>query len=105
VAAAEADEADVFLRRAASGDESTLPVVREILQTPDLVDAFGGNLAKTLEREVVQRIAGSDLLLRQALLRKLESLRSELAGTDSIPLEHLLVATFTSTGSAMLTPF
>jgi hypothetical protein len=40
---------------------------------------------------LVHRAAGKNLVAREALLRKLELMRSQLAGTDPTPLERLLV--------------
>jgi hypothetical protein len=80
-----------LLDRAQKGDTSTLPAVREMLQTPTVVDAFGGNLAQQAELSLVNAAAGDNLVFREALTRKLELIRAELAGPSPTPLERLLV--------------
>jgi hypothetical protein len=79
-----------LLERAEKGDTSTLPQLREILQDPDNVDAFGGNLARQVEYSLMEGLAGKNLAVREALLRKLKLLRAELAGSSPSPLERLL---------------
>jgi hypothetical protein len=79
-----------FLKRAQEGDESMLPLVRRLIQEPGVVDRLGGDLGRSVERELVQRTVGNNLLLREALLCKLESLRSEHAGPDATLPERLL---------------
>lgn len=86
----EAAQLSECLRRAQEGDESMLPVVRRLVQEAGVLERLGGDLAKSLETEAVQRIAGKNLLLREALLWKLELLRAELAGPDPPPVERLL---------------
>jgi hypothetical protein len=55
------------------------------------VELFGGDLSKTLERTVVTSAAGKNLAFREALLRQLQVLREDLAGSKVSPLEKLLV--------------
>jgi hypothetical protein len=80
-----------FLDRARHGDASTLPALRKMLETPGCVDFLGGNLARQAERSLVEVATGQNLVFKEALLRKLELLRAELAGPDPSPLERLLV--------------
>ena len=80
-----------LIDRAQSGDDKTLPVLRELLKNPDFVEDFG-NLAKHAERAFVENTAGKNHAFREALLRKLKLLRAELAGPNPTPLERLLVA-------------
>jgi len=80
-----------FLKRAQSGDASTLPALRKLLQDPASVDHFGGNLAEQAELSLIEAAAGKNLMFREALLRKLELMRAELAGPDPTPLERMLV--------------
>src|SRR6266508_4901468 len=86
-----ADEMRKFLKRAQSGDASTLPALRKLLQDPASVDHFGGNLAEQAELSLIEAAAGKNLMFREALLRKLELMRAELAGPDPTPLERMLV--------------
>jgi hypothetical protein len=85
------DELDKILKRAQKGDASTLPALREVLKNPALVDAFGGDLARQAELSFVRAAAGDNLLFQEALPRKLELLRAELAGPNPTPVERLLV--------------
>jgi len=86
-----ADEMRKFLKRAHSGDESTLPVLRKMLEDPATVDALGGDLARQAELSFIEAAAGKNLSFREALSRKLGLMRAELAGPDPTPLERLLV--------------
>src|SRR5262249_3829914 len=79
-----------FLKRAQSGDASTLPVLRKMLQDPATVDQFG-DLAYQAEQSLIRAAAGDDLAFGEGLTRKLELLRAELAGLNPTPVERLLV--------------
>jgi hypothetical protein len=56
-----------------------------------VADILGGELARQAERSLVWPGAGQDLAFREAVLRKLELLREELAGPNPTPVERLLV--------------
>jgi hypothetical protein len=62
-----------------------------------------GDLALQAEAELVQLAAGSNLLLAEALQRKLQALKAELGGRSSSPLERLLVERVSTTGYRSLT--
>lgn len=79
-----------LLDRAGKGDQTTLPVLRKLLEHPDTVSDFGGDLAREAERAFTRNIAGEDLARREAILRKLELMRGELAGPNPSPVERLL---------------
>ena len=85
------EEVRQILARARRGDTSTLPVLRRWLEEAEGVEVLGGNLAREAEREFVHSIAGEDLAVWEALTRKLELLRAELAGPAPTPVERLLV--------------
>jgi hypothetical protein len=78
-----------ILERAQKGDESTLPVLHEILKTPRWVEACG-NLAKHAENALIHRFAAKDLAVGEGLRQKLEVMRGELTGPNPSPLERLL---------------
>jgi hypothetical protein len=80
-----------MLERARQGDEAALPLVRKMLEKPEFVDALGGNLAWQAEHSLIRAAVGDNLAAREALTRKLELLRAELAGPSPTPLERLLV--------------
>ena len=83
--------ASLALKRVRDGDESTLPVVRKLLQDPHAADQLGGNLAEQAEQSLIRAAAGKDVLFREALSRKLELMRADLSGPSPTPLERLLV--------------
>src|SRR2546423_6899623 len=80
-----------LLDRAHKGDASTLPVLRKMLENPAFVDMLGGNLAQQAELSLIEAAAGENLSFKEALRRKLELLRAELAGPNPSPIERLLV--------------
>ena len=86
-----ADEMQQFIDRAQRGDETTLPVLRKLLNEARNVDTFGGNLAQQTERTLIEAAAGKDLMFKEALTRKLELSRAELSGPAPTPVERLLV--------------
>jgi hypothetical protein len=79
-----------LLERAHKGDTSTLLVLRKMLENPAYVDMFGGNLAEQAELSLIDAAAGDNLAFKEALSRKLELLRAELAGPNPTPIERLL---------------
>jgi hypothetical protein len=78
-----------LFRRAAEGDESTLPVVRECLKRPGAQEAYG-DMGRIAQQKLVKLFTGKHLVNREAMLARLEQLREELAGPDPTPLERLL---------------
>jgi hypothetical protein len=78
-----------MLRRAAEGDESTLPVVREYLKRPGALEAYG-DMSRAAQRKLIKLFTQKDLVLREAFLARLRLLREELAGPTPTPLERLL---------------
>jgi hypothetical protein len=84
-------ELQKFLKRAQSGDTSTLPVLRRMLENPAVVDGLGGDLARQAELSLIDAAAGDNLAFKDAISRKLALLRAELSGPIPAPLERLLV--------------
>jgi hypothetical protein len=80
-----------FLERAQRGDAATLPALRELFRDAQAVELLGGSLARRAEDSLIRKACGDDLVSREALSRKLELLRAELAGLDPTPVERLLV--------------
>src|SRR4051794_38495579 len=79
-----------LLERAEAGDRAVLPALRRLLDcSPDLW-RFCGDVARNAEVAGADLVAGSTLLLREALPRRLAALKAELAGPSSPPLERLL---------------
>jgi hypothetical protein len=80
-----------LIERAQKGDESVLPALRHALESPAIVDLVGGDLARQAQLTIINKFAGSNLLYRESVTRKLELLRIELGGGNPPPLERLLV--------------
>lgn len=79
-----------LLDRAQKGDASTLPAIREVLDDPACVEAYG-NLARRAEVSFICAAAGKNLVFQESLFRKMDVLRAELAGPNPTPIERLLV--------------
>jgi hypothetical protein len=84
-------EIHALLERGQKGDKTALPALRELLQSPRYVDMLGGDLAYQAQRSFIEAAAGDNLVLQEALTRKLELLRNDLAGPTPTPVETLLV--------------
>ncbi len=80
-----------LLNRTVAGDESTVPVVRKMLQNPSLIPIFGGNLAQQVIDSFVSGLGGKDVGFREAMQAKLNQLRAELLGENPTPVERVLV--------------
>src|SRR5262245_51131341 len=79
-----------LLVQAEQGDPTALPEVRQALDLhPELWQRYG-DLALHARQAWVDRAAGANLLMREALDRKLDALRAELVGPEASPLERLL---------------
>ncbi len=85
------DELRALLKRAHKGDETTVPVLRKMLDRPGCVGSFGGNLAEQVISSFVKSIGGENVAFREDALRKLAQLRTELLGENPTPVERLLV--------------
>ena len=86
---AKRDEVMDLLRRAEAGDESTLPMVRELMNDGPLVESIG-NLALQVQETLIRNASGKNLPFKAALGRKISQLRKDLAGETPTPLERLL---------------
>ena len=77
--------------RARTGDETAVPLIREFLQRPGAVGAFGGDLAEQVFVSMTKSIAGKNLAFREDVRCKLERFRAELSGDNPTPVERVLV--------------
>src|SRR4051794_7129161 len=85
-------ELEELIRRGSEGDESTLPLIRTMLDLlPNGSRILGGDLAHEAAQALIRAITGNNLVQREALCRKMDELRSELGGANPQPLERLLV--------------
>jgi hypothetical protein len=85
------DELMALTKRAQNGDETALPGLQQLLNNPAAIDVLGGDLAKRAQLTLIYKFSGQNLLIREALTRKLDLLRAELTGPNPTPLERLLV--------------
>jgi hypothetical protein len=85
------DEIRNLLRRAESGDETALPVVRKEMDLFPKLASQCGDLARIAQHELISVMSGKNLLMKEALPRKLEAMREELAGPTPTPLEKIMV--------------
>jgi hypothetical protein len=82
---------DILNRLILQNDENAVPEFRKLLgQEPELAD-IGGNLAQIAEDTLVKGLARGQLCLREMLMAKLMTMRTELAGPQPKPIERLLV--------------
>ncbi|MDB5306886.1 MAG: hypothetical protein JWO38_1088 [Gemmataceae bacterium] len=75
--------------KAAKGDKSVLPAVKEYLDNP-AAQALWGDTGRQLLGSWIRRFAGTDLVTEQALFLTASDLRAGLIGADPDPLVRLL---------------
>jgi hypothetical protein len=81
---------DILHRMILKNDNNAVPEFQELLgQRPDLAD-IGGNMAQVAEETLVKGIAAERLWIREMLVAKLKTMRTELAGPQPSPIEKLL---------------
>jgi len=86
----ERHQALALLLRAQDGDRAVLPELRETLDgSPRLVEIYG-DLARNAQRAFVDMLAGKDLVVQEAAMRKVDQIRSQVAGPCPSPLEAIL---------------
>jgi hypothetical protein len=91
------DELARLLKRAAQGDLSSLPELRQALDADASLWRQYGDLAAHAEASLILLAAGSNLLLAESLQRKLKALKDELGGESPSPLNRLLIERVTAT--------
>src|SRR5688500_10827827 len=85
------DDVAELLKRASNGDREVLPQLREWLDANPHFWLKAGDLAQVAEEAWLALIAGTNLVNKESLKRKLAELKEELAGPLPSPLEQLLV--------------
>jgi hypothetical protein len=85
-------EYNAFWDRAAAGDPSTLDVLkRHFDMGPEhYIALFRGDLSARVVDAILDRVAGKDLRQREAIRRKAEQFRNELAGPSPSAIETIL---------------
>jgi hypothetical protein len=80
-----------LVARANTGDDAAIKRLRTVLDSnPDIWRA-AGDLAGKAEQLMINLLAGNSELARESIRRKLNDMRTELAGTAPGPLERLAV--------------
>ena len=95
-----AEDLQILVRRAQDGDHKAMARIRSLAtQNPDdwaeLFEA-AGDLAWATQETLVREATGTNLLNREAIVRRLDSMHEELAGPSPSPLETLLVERITT---------
>src|SRR5262245_2059888 len=85
-----------LLKRAERGDCDALAELRQALDADARLWRDYGDLALQAEAALIRLVAGANLLLAEALQRKLHAMKNELATESASPLERLLVQRVTT---------
>ncbi len=83
-----------LIDRAQDGDEEALPVLRKVLDKAPRIARFV-DLARNVERSIVEKMSGDDVFTQEAIPRNLKAMRGEIAGENPSPLERLLAERIT----------
>jgi hypothetical protein len=78
-----------LIRRTEGGDKSAMTALRPLINQAPGAWEMAGNLAIRADNALVNVAAGTDEMIREALTRKLATLKEELGGAT--PLERLLI--------------
>ena len=78
-----------LIDRAQDGDKEALPVLRKVLDEAPRIARFV-DLARNVERSIIEKMSGNDVFTQEALPRNLKEMRKEIAGENPSPLERLL---------------
>lgn len=79
------------VKKAKAGDASVLPRLRQILDHHPVIYEHIGDLEKIVVRAWSELLAGDDPLTREAVNRKADALRADLAGDQPTAIEKLLI--------------
>jgi len=83
-----------LIDRAQDGDEDALPVLRKVLdEAPEVARIV--DLARNVERSIIEKMSGNDVFTQEAIPRNLKAMRKEIAGENPSPLERLLAERIT----------
>ncbi len=86
-------ETTELLKRATRGEKGCLPEVRALLGDGEYGEALrdsNGSQAEWLRRTLIEKSAGKNILIQEAVTQKLNTLQAELAGPNPTPIERLL---------------
>lgn len=79
-----------LVERARQGDRTVLPEIKRLLDQNEAYWQAHGDVGRALEELLITKLAGRDLLSAQCIRRKVEAMKTELAGPECSPLERLL---------------
>jgi hypothetical protein len=82
-----------LMKRASKGDEACLPAIRALLADGDRGESYRdwyGSSAEWLRRSIIDKAAGKNVTVQEAIRQKLDTVRSELEGPNPTPIERLL---------------
>ena len=83
-----------LIDRAQDGDEDALPVLRKVLDEAPRIARFV-DLARNVERSIIEKMSGDDVFTQEAIPRNLKAMRKEIAGEHPSALERLLAERIT----------
>lgn len=83
-----------LIERAQDGAKDALPDLRKVLDEAPRIARYI-DLARNVERSMVERMSGDDLFTREAIPHNLKAMRKEIAGENPSPLERLLAERIT----------
>ena len=84
------DDMTHLLTRAQAGDRTTLPAIRDFLQSPAAITMLGGNLVQMAEDSLLTALGGNDLAMKEAVWKRLENIRRGVLSEGSSQMEKLL---------------
>jgi hypothetical protein len=83
-----------LIDRAQDGDEEALPVLRKVLdEAPKVARII--DLARNVERIIIEKMSGDDVFTQEAIPRNLKAMKRKIAGENPSPLERLLAERIT----------
>jgi hypothetical protein len=86
-------EMDRFLKQAVNGDENCLPKARALLSDPErgeITTRYCGSSAEWLRQTISKKASGGNVVVREAIQKKIDEIRAELEGPNPSPIERLL---------------
>ncbi len=84
------DDVDALLSKARKGDKKAMQALRPRLAESGHLQRYG-ELAEGIQRVIVERMCGEDLVFVEGVLQRLKRMRLELAGPAPSPLESLVI--------------
>jgi hypothetical protein len=86
-------ETTELVKRAAGGDQSCLPAIRDLLADGDRGESYRdayGSSASWLRQSIIKKTAGENVVIQESIDQKLDEIQSELEGPNPTPIERLL---------------